>query len=101
MTQSPPTATTYVRWRTDQPRERALPHRLQPDHPAVDHLCLLCELPLGTTADLIMIVLGADTPENQEKARAGRWHAASAVIVHTECANNPPPGVLPDLSMED
>lgn len=49
-------------------------------------ICPACDEEFMTgPVTLIHIGPGSD-PEDQEKARAGRWHTGAAVAVHSACA---------------
>lgn len=60
---------------------------LQAGHPLVGASCPACDgrLRAGDLLALVYIGPGAN-PEDQVKARAGRWHTGAAVAVHAACA---------------
>jgi hypothetical protein len=71
-------------------RADRLPHvtRVYPDGTGLGRDwedCPACDLELAGPTALVYIGPGGD-PEDQAKARAGRWHTGAAVAVHAACA---------------
>lgn len=77
--------TTFVRWRTSEPREGRVFDPLPFDHPAVLDLCPACQRRLGTVHPVQLLAIGPTDEEDQEIHRAGRWYNALALIFHAVC----------------
>jgi hypothetical protein len=83
-------AVTYVRWRSDEPREQRVFPALPEAHPAASTPCPACAQPLGDGTPVQLLALGpADDAEDREKHAAGRWYSAVALVVHATCLGTP------------
>ncbi len=52
--------------------------------------CPGCDEPVGNGQPVALVYVGpGPDPEDQAKARAGRWHTGAAVAVHAACAGVP------------
>lgn len=83
---------TYVRHRHGE----AFQHRKfgpYPNEPALREYdeCPVCREPFDTGDYTTLVPIGADSPEEQAKATAGRWFNALAVEVHWACSGAPEP----------
>lgn len=55
-------------------------------HPLRDEFCPACDEPLSEQPVALIYIGPGSDPEDQAKARAGRWHTGAAVAVHAACA---------------
>lgn len=78
---------TYARWKAGESRESKIFEPLQEDHPLIEHkeCCNLCSIDFKEGDLVQLLVLGADSEENKEKLKQGRWISALAIVFHTEC----------------
>jgi len=57
------------------------------DHPSVGKPCPVCQEPFAAGDWTVLVPLGpGNDPEEQAKARAGRFYIAVAIEVHWACA---------------
>jgi hypothetical protein len=75
----------YVRWRKGESRRG----RVFPEAGAASDLpCPFCTVRLGDDPPIQLIAVGPeiDDPEAVRKYAEGRWHTATAVALHADCA---------------
>ncbi len=75
---------TYVKWRRDSPRRGRVFAALDPNHPAVDTICVICDQKIGVEKTQLVAV-GPDDDEERAEHDEGSWYTAGAMIVHERC----------------
>lgn len=83
-----PLMTTYLRWKTGEPRlGRPIVHD-DPEHPVMRYRCPGCGTALAGPRPVRLVALGPDDEAAELCHRAGGWYAASAVVVHADCVDD-------------
>jgi len=72
-------------------RARGLPTviRTYPSSTIYQDDCPACDQPFGDESIATVHIGPGPNPDDQVKAREGRWHTGAAVIIHAACAGVP------------
>ena len=81
---------SYLRWKIGEPRLSPKGRfKLAADHQEVQEpgVCVVCGYDFKTGDEVVVMVVGPDTPENVERHNAEQWYSALAVAIHEQCSN--------------
>lgn len=76
---------TFLRWRAGEPNTGREIATIESTSPMAACDCPACDRPLTDNPPVRLLVLGPGDPEAQAERRAGSWHMATAIAMHSSC----------------